>query len=118
VSRPFGAVSEPSKRWFSKCEVQATVIEYLLQAGWQLRRVGDCAARDQLKAAQLNYTGEPMHELDAEHNGVRLIAEVTGHPGSLEGAWDEQTPLTAGPGTQRRGRASEPDPLFRTGWLT
>jgi hypothetical protein len=95
----FEPLSEQPDRWFSKHGVQTAVAVYLRQSGWQLRWVGDCVARDQLHQLAL----EPVYDMEAERDGVRLLVEAIGHPGSLNGR-DGRT-LRAGLSTQGRTSA-------------
>jgi hypothetical protein len=105
ASPPFEPASDQSERWFSKHGVQATVVEYLTQTGWRLRWVGDCVARDRVPGFRLVRAGEPIHDLDAEQDGVRLLVEAVGHPGSLDAGRDGQDTDRVGHPTQGRGRA-------------
>ena len=91
--------SEQPDRWFSKHGVQTAVAVYLTQSGWQLRWVGDCVARDQVHQLAL----EPEYDLEAERDGVRLLVEAIGHPGSLDGR-DGRT-MRSGLNTQGRHSA-------------
>ncbi len=79
---PIESISGQPERWFSKCGVQASVVKYLIQTSWHIRWVGDCLARDRFKAVRLDRDGEPIHDLDAERDGLQLLVEVIGHPGA------------------------------------
>lgn len=87
-----------SERWFFKCTVQATVVEYLSQDHWQIRWVGDCMARDRIRATRLARDGEPIYDLDAERDGIRLLVEVIGHPGADDSGDGRPSFVTQGRG--------------------
>jgi hypothetical protein len=91
---------EHATRWYSKQGVQTIVVEHLIETGWSLRWVGDPLKRDRLHPVDLDDIGEPIHDLEAERDGVELFVEVIGHPGSLDGPYDGQARQEPGFATQ------------------
>lgn len=101
----FEPVSDQPDRWFSKHGVQTAIALHLMNSGWQLRWVGDCLERDVGHPEELAWRGEPLYDLDAERDGVQLLVEAVGHPGSLDGPRDGQRAVRPGLTTQGRRHA-------------
>ena len=102
---PDDRARDHAARWYSKHGVQTAVLAHLTASSWSLQWVGDCLRRDRTHPSDLGHIGEPWHDVEAERDGVRLFLEVIGHPGSLDGPWDEQAPRRPGYPTQGRAYA-------------
>jgi hypothetical protein len=94
-------VRSHATRWYSKHGVQTAVVAHLIASGWSLQWVGDCLKRDRTHPSDLGFIGEPFHDVEAERDAVRLLVEIVGHPGSLDGPRDGQAQVRSGYPTQR-----------------
>jgi len=112
---PGDSVGMQATHWFSKHGVLTDVVSYLLQTGWSIAWTGDAVRRDRLYAGFLVLIGEPIHDVEAKRDGVRLLVEAVGHPGSFDGAWDGSKENRSGIGSQQKGASGRYSDALWTG---
>ena len=59
-------------------------LRHLFENGWNVTWTGDAIRRDLWHPSRLHLIGEPIHDVEAERDGTRLLLEAVGHPGGSD----------------------------------